>query len=206
MAHVRQFEERQWVGSSEDGADVAVQESRPIVKLDFVTAFSADIAAKPMPREVQIRWYRELAWELIRLGFNIRSYTYDGFQSQDARQILQSRGIESERVSTDLKPEIYGNLRDVVYDGRLEAYYHEPTVLEILGLHRLSSGKINHTPFGSKDMADSVAGAVYGAIELGGTEGAQPEEAFVGDDLPEGFAPMTLPEGFDEGMLLRPTH
>ncbi len=59
MAHVRQFEERQWVGSSEDGADVAVQESRPIVKLDFVTAFSADIAAKPMPREVQIRWYRD---------------------------------------------------------------------------------------------------------------------------------------------------
>lgn len=190
MAHVRKQEERVWMGYAEDGANVPVTEVRPVVKLDFAASFSADATTQPMPREVQIRWYRELAWELIRRGFNIRRYTYDNFQSTDAMQILKSRGIESERVSTDLKPEIVTQLRDVIYDGRLEAYYSEIAVLEILALHRKSNGKIDHPPYGSKDIADSIAGAVHGAILLGGTEGDDPEQAFLGSALPESFAPI----------------
>jgi hypothetical protein len=173
IAHVRRWRDGEWPGVG----DAHVLERRPLVRVDFVGSFEADLQAQPQAREVQIRWYRKLIFELAARGFYIGRATFDNFQSADTIQILESRGIESARVSIDRNMVAWNNLRDVMYDGRLEAYWRERVVEELLALTRLPSGKADHPPGGSKDEADAVAGAVLGAVELGGDEGELPERA-----------------------------
>lgn len=171
MAHVEQWEEADWETSSMG----TVHQTRPIVKLDFINAFEADIAAQPMAREIQIRWARRLAFELRKRGFLIGIFSFDNFQSADSIQILESQGIPSERLSMDKDATQWNTLRDVMYDGRLKGYHRPVVIEELRGLQRLANGKVDHPPGGSKDEADSVAGAVTGALGLGGSEAGSEE-------------------------------
>lgn len=178
MCHVRTWEKRDW----QTGEVSFVMEARPVVRVDFVTSFAANKATRSpdgtlVPREVQVRWYRKLVWELMTRGFNVRLATFDQFQSTDSIQILNSRGVESKRVSTVSNNLAYMTLRDVMYDGRLEAYRRDSLILELGQLTQLPNGKIDHPPSGSKDEADALAGAVLGSVELGGDEGDEPERA-----------------------------
>ena len=97
--------------------------------------------------------------------------------SADTLQILLSRGIEADKLSTDRNNLAYNNLKDVMYDGRLEGYWDEITVNELMGLTLLPNGKIDHPPGGSKDRADALAGAVLGAVMVGGDETEDPVRA-----------------------------
>lgn len=175
LCHVRNFveaeHEHQWHAHD---LKREMSERRPVVKIDYVGSFEADITAKPFAREVQIRWYRKLIYELISRGFNIQSVTFDRFESADTIQILNSQGIEAKRVSMDTSTGPWENLRDIMYDGRLEAYWRPQLVDELLALTRLGNGKLDHPPGGSKDEADAVAGAVLGAVTIGGSEGEAP--------------------------------
>jgi hypothetical protein len=182
MAHVMDYKEIQTVTEDEDGASHALREIRPIVKVDFCVPFTADNSMDP-PREIQIRWARQLCFELIRRGFNIRMFTFDGFQSTDSMQILESRGIETDKISTDLSEEPWRNLRDLMYEGRLEIPKLSvpgldekavPFLLreELLSLSKLPNGRIDHPADGSKDLADALAGAVMSAVQHGGREEA----------------------------------
>lgn len=172
MAHVRNWKMAEWAGVG--GSPVV--EPRPIVRVDFVTSFEADLRATP-PREVQIRWFRKLVFELSSRGFYIALASFDNFQSTDTIQILESRGIESKKVSTDRNANAWNTLRDVMYDGRLEGYWRPLVVNELLSLMRLANGKVDHPAGGSKDEADALAGAVMGAVEQGGQEGEEPQRA-----------------------------
>jgi hypothetical protein len=167
MCHVRSWDRREW---PIPGGGLML-EQRPIVKMDFATAFEADARATPAPREVQIRWYRKLIWELRSRGFQIVYVSFDNFQSADSMQILESWGIEAERASTDTSTALYDGLKDVLYDSRLEGYYNELLTKELRTLTKLKNGKIDHVPNGSKDIADALAGAVAGAVKIGGDEG-----------------------------------
>lgn len=184
MCHVRRSDKRDWPIPGGE----TIMEYRPVVKMDFVGAFESDERAqifgdddKPIvvPREVQIRWYRKLIHDLRSRGFTIGWVSFDGFQSTDSIQILQSWGIEAEKLSTDRSNDPYNTLRDVMYDSRLEGYYNEVLVEEIRRLSIQKNGKIDHPPAGSKDMADSLAGAVTGAVQIGGDEG---EEVLYADE------------------------
>lgn len=167
MSHVRTWDRRDWPSP---GGHM-VLEQRPVVKVDFCDAFTADATAVPAKREVQIRWYRKLIWELRSRGFHIGFVSFDNFQSADSMQILEAYGIETERASTDRDNRLYDTLRDVMYDNRLEGYYNEILISEIRRLSLLKNGRIDHPPGGSKDMADALAGSVAGAVQLGGDEG-----------------------------------
>jgi hypothetical protein len=155
-------------------------ERRPVVKVDFTISFTSSPSAVP-PREIQIRWARMLCLELRRMGFPITRFTFDQWQSKDSMQILESHGIITDRFSTDLSEEGWRTLRDVAYEGRLEMPYRELVLNELLGLSRLPSGKIDHLGDSSKDEADSLAGAVVGALEVGGAEDPSGERAYPGD-------------------------
>lgn len=177
MAHVVRYSEHETVAEDDDGASHTMVERRPHVKVDFVLSYTADASAQPA-REIQIRWARQLAFELMRSGFNIKRFTFDGFQSLDSMQILQSKGIEAEKVSTDLHEDPWRNLRDLMYEGRLSIPRLEVTgdsssfILreELLSLTRQPNGRIDHPAGGSKDEADALACAVLGAVLSGGEE------------------------------------
>ena len=173
MTHVRTWDRRDW---PVPGGSV-VLEQRPVVKVDYAGAFTADARATPAAREVQIRWYRKLIWELRSRGFQILAVSFDNFQSADSLQILQSWGIESRKASTDRSNELYDTLRDVLYDSRLEGYYHQLLINELRTLSLLKNGRIDHPPKGSKDIADALAGAVALSVEYGGDEGEEKEFA-----------------------------
>lgn len=171
MSHVSQYRESPY--SNDQSA------TQPVVKVDFVTSFSADMAAEVdgeiQPREVKIDWYRQLVFELMSRGFTIGSVTFDGFQSAGLIQQMIEYGIESEVVSLDRNTSVYDNFKDVLYSGRLDAPRDAETIDELMKLTKVSHRKIDHLPNGSKDRADAVAGSVFGAIQCGGGEGESPE-------------------------------
>lgn len=185
MCHVKNWERREHVIGDPNRANPSYQnDDRPVVKVDFVTSYEADLSALtpegiPSGRTIQIRWFRNLIRELKRRGFVIGLVTFDNFASDDSIQILESWGVESDKLSMDRNKTPYATLRDVMYDGRLEAYYREITINEIEGLSVLANGKIDHPPGGSKDEADALCGAVCGALLMGGDEGEDPEQVDV---------------------------
>lgn len=186
MAHVAKWSEHQQLSEDEDGAFHALAEVRPHVKVDFVLSYTADTSADP-PREIQIRWARQLCFELRRQGFNIALFTFDTFQSFDSMQILRDHGIDCEKVSTDLRADVWRNLRDLMYEGRL-AVPRPPVPAtqsfllrdELLSLTKLPNGRIDHPADGSKDEADALACAVLGAVTVGGAEEDTGERASYG--------------------------
>ena len=224
LAHVARWEDRPVTGQDEQGGDVPVWETRPVVKVDFLAAYSADARVQP-PREIQIRWARLLCQELIRRGFNIRVFTADGFESADSRQIMETQyGIETHVVSTDRASMIkvdgisngealWRNLRDLAAEARLEITgpltppdapretpqtFYDTALSELLALSRMPNGKIDHPPGGSKDIADALAGAAGGAIYLGGQEDESGAQAYPGGALEQwgSIDPGNLPDGF----------
>lgn len=211
MAHVVDYTEVETVTEDEDGAPYVVREVRPKVKVDFVISYSADQSVEP-PREIQIRWARQLCFELIRRGFNIRMFTFDKFQSTDSMQILEARGIETDKISTDLSEDPWRNLRDLIYEGRIEiprlsiegmTERQAPFLLrdELLSLSRLPNGRIDHPADGSKDLADALACSVMTAVQLGGREEKGNERRYYEPDTFATGAKAELPFGLAEGSL-----
>lgn len=207
MAHVSSWQERSFFGSDEDGGLVEMAEQRPVVDVDFVASFSADLTADP-PREVQVRWYRMLCAELRRRGFNVRRYTFDGFQSVDSLQILSTWGIDTARLSLDMSDEGWRNLRDLMVESRVSWPASARLRAELEGLQRLNNGKVDHPPGGSKDEADALAGAVVGALLLGGQETGREAtpgnaEFYTGGGVhPMGFAGLaSLSDKLPPGLL-----
>ncbi len=168
MSHVVRWEEVIKEVYDEEGMLVEKVEVRPVVKNDFVFSYSADSRSTP-PREIQIRWARQLCFELIKRQFPIKSFTFDGFQSTDSMQILLAQGIESDRLSTDLSEDPWRTLRDVIYEGRFSMPWSEICIRELGSLGRFAN-KIDHPIGGSKDEADALSCSVVGAILVGGSE------------------------------------
>lgn len=183
MVHVAHFDERM-SADPEKSVDYRV-ESRPVITLDLATSFTSDPSAtvpedsawnagERINREVQIRWYRKLVWELRSRGFQIASVSNDGFESADALQILAAWGLNAQRISADRltggASAPYATLKDVLYDSRLRGYPHPKLVMELKRLQKLHNGKIDHPPNFSKDIADALACAVFAAVEVGGSE------------------------------------
>jgi hypothetical protein len=208
LAHVKRWEEVTVVGHDETGTEVPVSEQRPVVKVDFVISYSADSSAQP-PREIQIRWARDLCLELRRRGFNIRRFTADGYQSTDTLQILElQQGMETDTISTDRDEGLWRSLRDLFNEGRIEMARRELVRTELLGLSKMPNGKVDHMPGSSKDEADALAGAVDGALQLGGREDAdehgRAQQAYLGDLGPLEPEPLPLPIGFVDPALFSP--
>jgi hypothetical protein len=182
MCHVKNWERREHKMGDPLNMKTDYQvDDRPVIKVDFVTSYESDLTAtdpegEPRARDIQIRWFRNLIRELKRRGFVIGFVTFDNFQSADSIQILESWGIEADKLSMDRNKIPYATLREVMYDGRLEGYYRERVIEELEGLTELPSGKIDHPPGGSKDETDALCGAVMGALTMGGDEGETPEE------------------------------
>lgn len=134
----------------------------PVVKTDLMCYWT------PKPNdEVNLSEIRELITELKNHGYNIQLVTYDGYQSADSIQILNSYGIEAKTRSVDRDTSAYDTLKDLIYDERLDTYYCWLVVDELKSLTTIQGGqKVDHPDHGSKDVSDALAGSVQGAIEV----------------------------------------
>ena len=129
-------------------------------------AVEAAISIKPSPDCELI--YSELRSWLLQIvnrhKVTIYSISLDGFQSTDSQQIFRRLGIRSQELSVDRTPEPYEYLRECLYEGRLVMVENETLQRELLQLERNpETGKVDHPPRGSKDIADAVCGAIFSA-------------------------------------------
>lgn len=168
-------------------------EHLPVISVDAAVSLEADLQADP-PREIQLRAYRQLVFELQQRGFPIGWASLDGWQSMDTRQLLVVAGIEAPLVSMDKSEEPYRLLRSMVEEARVSLPSSLLLRSELRGLQQdPKTRKIDHQPGeGSKDLSDAVAGAVWGAVMVGGRESTDGE--YSGDEFWTS-APVAAPVG-----------
>ena len=132
----------------------------PQVEVDFL------LEVTPPPNgEIEFSNIRQLLYVLRDNGMPIRWVTSDSWQSTDTIQILRSKGFITGVQSIDKTYLPYDMLKTALYDGRVVAPTHEKVVMELTSLEvevKAQKVKIDHPLGKSKDVADSLAGVVYG--------------------------------------------
>ena len=141
-------------------------EEKPFIVIDCLIRVKA-----PKGTEVQLADLRKYIYDLKNRGFRIRTVTMDGFQSSDTRQQLRKKKFNVKYLSVDKSKLPYEDVRDALYEDRLAlppyvTYINlgdDKTVnIAVRELSELEDNgkKVDHTPNGSKDVADAIAGVV----------------------------------------------
>ena len=99
---------------------------------------------------------------LRRQGFNIGMVSFDRWQSFDIQNELQAVGIKTETVSVAKKH--YEDLAMMVYEERVVMPMIPLLLEEMSELKIMKNNRVDHPRKKSKDLADAVCGAVFGAI------------------------------------------
>lgn len=140
----------------------------PYIAIDCMVRWHA-----PMGREIQLSDVRRMVYMLKDdLKFRIVLITMDGFESTDMRQQFERRRIGTDKVSVDRSSAPYEDLREAIYEGRIEWPPYvvrlrpddvsTTAILEKELIELIDNGqKVDHPPEGSKDVADAVAGVCY---------------------------------------------
>lgn len=144
-------------------------EEHPYIVIDFMMRLKYD------NEEVQIADLRKIIYELQDRGTKISKVTMDSFASEETIQQLKKKRIKAEVFSPDKNPSSYYDMRDAIYEDRIEF----PEYYSIIGDKRVQiltkelleltykqtpqgDYKIEHPRTGgSKDLADCVAGVCY---------------------------------------------
>ena len=129
----------------------------PIVVVDAV-AWWEPRAEGPVNLSEVKQWIMNLR----RQGFNLGMVSFDRWQSFDIQNELQAVGIRTETVSVAKKH--YEDLAMMIYEERV-AMPMIPILLEEMSELKIMKGnRVDHPRKKSKDLADAVCGAVFGAI------------------------------------------
>lgn len=139
---------------------------KPYIVIDCI------VRVKAAPgQEVLISDLRNYIYDFKRRGFRIQTVSMDGFQSTDTRQQLRKKRFQVEYLSIDKSKLPYEDMRDAIYEGRIEIPPYMTymsagegelvniALKEILELEDTGK-KIDHPVHGSKDVADGIAGVV----------------------------------------------
>lgn len=146
------------------------EELKPVIVIDLLLRLTA-----PAGGEIQLGDVRRILYMLKGTRkFRIVSATLDGFQSTDTIQQLNRRKIEASYLSVDRDLAPYYDLREAIYEDRIE---FPPLIVD----YRFQDGssrtldiavkeltelvdngtKIDHPFGGSKDVADALAGVCH---------------------------------------------
>jgi hypothetical protein len=129
----------------------------PIVVVDAVVWWEPKAEGPVNLSEVK-QWIVNLRRE----GFNLGMVSFDRWQSFDIQNELQAVGIRTETVSVAKKH--YEDLAMMIYEERV-AIPMIPLLLEEMSELKIMKGnRVDHPRKKSKDLADAVCGAVFGAI------------------------------------------
>ncbi len=129
----------------------------PIVIVDAVAWWEPKVEGPVDLSEVK-KWIMNLRRE----GFNIGMVTFDRWQSFDIQQELKAVGMRTDTVSVAKKH--YEDLAMMIYEERIAMPYIPLLLDEMSELKIMKNNRIDHPRKKSKDLADAVCGAVFGAI------------------------------------------
>ena len=136
----------------------AAIEMWPLIHIDFLLQ-----VRPPNAGEIEYEKIRRILYRLREYGMNIKWASFDSFQSVDSIQILRGKGVITGIQSVDKTTDPYDLLKVAIYDGRCKMPSHYICQGELLALEKdVEKAKIDHPPHGSKDVADALAGVVYG--------------------------------------------
>lgn len=192
MGHVEELVEREG-------------EKKPYIVFDCL------LRIKAVPgTEIILGDVRQLIYYLkYERNFRVRKVTMDGFQSTDSLQQFRKKRIEADYLSVDKQTLPYEDLREALYENRLEfpPYFTyisrgsservEIAIQELLRL-QFDGKKVDHTTDGSKDVADAMAGVCFTLMgdrtyRKGATSSSTNHDEGAGTVPPEGFsAPIDL--------------
>lgn len=146
------------IGFKQCSTVAGVKEMLPIIHIDALLRIDP-----PVGGEIKLYKVRDIVHALRSVGLNIRWGTFDQFQSRDSMQLLRQAGLAVGYQSVDVGTAPYDFVKNALYDGRLSLPEHSPLQLELVSLEKdTKKNKIDHPPGGSKDVADALAGVVYG--------------------------------------------
>lgn len=132
-------------------------ENLPIIEMDYIQSWKAEDNS-----EIPFAAIRSTITELTR-RFTVVSVTFDQWNSADMIQSLRALAINADLHTVAKKD--YDTLSTAIYDGRLRGYWNEILVEdELLKLKLINNTKVDHPTTGSKDLADSLAGAAFMCI------------------------------------------
>ena len=133
------------------------QQVAPVVIVDAVAWWEPKVEGPVNLSEVKL-WIQNLRRE----GFNIGMVSFDRWQSFDIQNELKAVGIRTDTVSVAKKH--YEDLAMMIYEERV-AMPMIPLLLEEMSeLKIMRNNRVDHPRKKSKDLADAVCGAVFGAI------------------------------------------
>lgn len=137
--------------------------SMPVVYVDFLLRVHP-----PVGSEIDFSKLTSFVFYLKDIGMPVGSVTFDQFQSTYHQQLFRKAGVESKEISMDRTPVAYQTLKAGILAECLKGYPYKPIIEELGGLQvtHTASGriKVDHTPTGSKDVADALAGAHYAVV------------------------------------------
>ena len=129
----------------------------PIVVVDAVAWWEPRKEGPVNLSEVK-QWIQNLR----RLGFDMGMVSFDRWNSFDIQNELKAVGIRTETVSVAKKH--YEDLAMLIYEDRLAMPSIELLFEELTELKIVKQNRVDHPRKLSKDLADAVCGAVFGAI------------------------------------------
>ena len=129
----------------------------PVVVVDAVAWWEPKIEGPVDLSEVK-QWIQNLR----RLGFNIGMVSFDRWQSFDIQNELKAVGMRTDTVSVAKKH--YEDMAMLIYEERLVMPTIDLLFEELTELKIMKGNRVDHPRKSSKDLADAVCGAIYGAI------------------------------------------
>jgi UDP-N-acetylglucosamine transferase subunit ALG13 len=129
----------------------------PMVVVDAVAYWEPRVEGPVDLSEVK-QWIQNLR----RVGFDIGMVSFDRWQSFDIQNELKAVGIRTDTVSVAKKH--YEDMAMLIYEERLVMPSIDLLFEELTELKIMRNNKVDHPRKKSKDLADAVCGAVFGAI------------------------------------------
>lgn len=133
------------------------QQIAPVVVVDAVAWWEPRTEGPVNLSEVK-QWIQNLR----RLGFDIGMVSFDRWQSFDIQNELKQVGMRTETVSVAKKH--YEDMAMLIYEERLAMPMIDLLFEELSELKIMNNNKVDHPRKKSKDLADAVCGAIFGAI------------------------------------------
>jgi len=131
----------------------------------YVVDFVLEIVP-PIGGELDFALYRKLIYEMVEHGIPIRSVSMDQWQAINTLQALEKSGFETSSISMDRTWDPYQNVKTAIYEGRVSCYQYEPLFSQLRGLEAdWERRKIVKPETGSKDVADALAGSLFGLLQ-----------------------------------------